>query len=222
MRRVILPAIAGLALAATPVAAHHRPAHTGGPGDSGRLTAEAKPFVLVFGASTVVSGRLTGTGNANQRVTLAEDPFPYGDGFVDVATTATTDANGNFAFPRLVPASNRNYRVRASGEETFTGARVRMRVSFSVSDLTPRMGQRVRFTGYVAPKHDGRTVLVQRRSATGAWVVVKRTLLRATTGNRSRYSTSLIVRRTSTYRTRIGSDGDHLTGTSRTRTTRVG
>jgi hypothetical protein len=47
-------------------------------------------------------------------------------------------------------------------------------------------------------------------------------LLKATTGNRSRYGTSLVIRRTGTYRVRAGGDGDHLTGTSRTRTLSVG
>jgi hypothetical protein len=74
----------------------------------------------------------------------------------------------------------------------------------------------------VAPKHDGRTVVIQRLSATGAWITVRRTLLRSTTGDRSRYRTSLVIRRTGRYRVRAGTDGDHLTGTSRTRRLLVG
>ena len=106
--KILLSAAAVALLAGVPAAAHHRPGHTGGPGDSGRLTAAANPFVLTFGTSTVVSGRLTGPNNGGQRVTLAEDPFPYGDGFTEVAT-ATTDANGNYAFAGLAAGS---YNVR--------------------------------------------------------------------------------------------------------------
>jgi hypothetical protein len=167
-------------------------------------------------------GKLTGANNGGKSVTLAEDPFPYGDGFVNAAT-ATTDGNGNYTFPRRVAPSNRNYRVTIGADQAFTGVRVRMRVSFSVGDSTPNRGQRVGFTGFVAPKHDGRMALIQRLSSvTGSWGTVKRTLLRATTGNRSRYSTTLVIFRTGTYRVRVGADGDHITGTSRTRRLTVG
>jgi hypothetical protein len=191
------------------------------PKPSGRLSAAARPTPLTFGQGTVVSGKLTGSNNSGHQATLTEDPFPYGDGYVNVAT-ATTDANGDYAFARQFPATNRNYRVTVLGEQAFTGVRVRMRVSFAVGDSTPNRGQRVGFTGFVAPKHDGRTALIQRLSATHRWGTVKRTLLRASTGNRSNYATSLVIRGTGTYRVRVGSDGDHATGTSRARTLRVG
>jgi len=208
-----------VALLAAAVSAGAAPKPKPRPGS--RLSVAAKPFSLTFGQGTVLSGKLTGNNNGGQRVTLAEDPFPYGNGYVDFAV-GTTAANGNYAFTRQFPATNRNYRVSVQGKHAFTGVRVRMRVSFAVGDSTPNRGQRVGFTGFVAPKHDGRTALVQRRSATGRWGTVKRTPLQATTGNRSRYSTSLVIRRTGTYRVRVGGDGDHLTGTSRTRTLSVG
>jgi hypothetical protein len=216
MKRKSLLVVAALFAVAVPAVAAPKK-----PPQSGRLSAAARPTLLTFGQSTVVSGKLTSQNNGGQQVRLAEDPFPYGDGFTNVAT-ATTAANGNYTLPRQVPATNRNYRVTVGSEQAFTGVRVMMRVSFVVGDSTPNRGQRVGFTGFVAPKHDGRTVLIQRRSATGRWGTVRRTLLQATTGNRSRYSTSLVIRRTGTYRVRAGADGDHLTGTSRTRTLSVG
>jgi hypothetical protein len=219
MKRTSFLVVVGLLAVAVPAEATHRPGHGGG--GSGNFTAAAKPSPIVFGAATTVSGKLTGQNNGGQQVTLAEDPFPYGDGYTNVAT-ATTANNGNYTFPRQFPATNRNYRVSTAAAQVFTGVRVRMRVSFFVGDSTPNRGQRVGFTGFVAPKHDGRTVLIQRRSSTGRWGTVRRTLLKATTGNRSRYSTSLVIRRTGTYRVRAGADGDHLTGTSRTRTLSVG
>ena len=213
MKRILITTVAVLAALAVPATATHRPGHRGP--SPGNLTVDTKPFTVTFGSATTVSGRFTGSNNSARAVTLAEDPFPYGDAFVNAATV-NTDANGNYSF-RVTPASNRNYRVSVAGEQVFSGVRVRMRVSFSVSDSTPRMGQRVAFSGYVAPKHDGGTVLVQRRTATGAWSTIRRTLLQATTGDRSRYRTVLAIRRDSTYRTRIAGHGDHLTGTSRTR-----
>jgi len=216
MKRISFLVVASLLAVAIPaVAAPKKPTQ------AGRLSAAARPTPLTFGQGTVVSGRLTGQNNGGQQVTLAEDPFPYGDGFTNVAT-ATTAGNGNYTFPRQFPPTNRNYRVTVGSQQVFTGVRVMMRVSFVVGDSTPNRGQRVGFTGFVAPKHDGRTVLIQRRSSTGRWGTVRRTLLKATTGNRSRYSTSLVIRRTGTYRVRAGADGDHITGTSRTRTLSVG
>jgi hypothetical protein len=217
MKRTSFFVAAAVLAAAAPAGAAPKPK----PPNAGPLSAAAKPTPLTFGQGTVVSGKLTGPTNGGQPVTLAEDPFPYGDGFINIAT-ATTAGNGNYAFARLFPASNRNYRVTVGTDQAFTGVRVRKRVSFAVGDSTPNRGQRVGFTGFVAPKHDGGTALIQRLSATKRWGTVWRTLLRATTGDRSRYSTSLVIRRTGTYRVRVGADGDHLAGTSRTRTLTVG
>ena len=218
MKRAFLMTVAAAIALSAPALATHRPGHQ--PGNSANLSAATKPTPITFGAATAVSGKLTGQNNGGRQVTLAEDPFPYGDGYVNV-TTVNTAANGDYSFANLRPASNRNYRVSVGSEQAFTGVRVRMRVSFSVSDTTPSRGQRVAFSGFVAPKHDGGTVLVQRLSVTGAWITVRRTLLTATTGDRSRYRTVLTIRRSGTYRTRIGAHGDHLTGTSRVRILRV-
>jgi hypothetical protein len=218
MKRILITTAAILAALAVPAAATHKPGHRAP--SPGNLSITTKPFVVTFGSQTIVSGRYTGANNATRAVALAEDPYPYGGGYTNVATV-NTDANGSYTF-RVTPASNRNYRVTVGSDVAYSGVRVRKRVSFTVSDSTPAAGQRVVFSGYVAPKHDGQTALVQRRTATGAWRTVRTTALRPTTTNRSRYSTTLTIRRTGTYRVRSGSDGDHLTGTSRLRTLRVG
>ena len=216
MKRTFLAIVVALAAFSATATATHRPGHR----DSAQFTADTKPFVVTFGNATTISGRLTGRNNARQPVRLAEDPQPYGGGFSNLATT-TTDANGNYSF-RQTPASNRNYRVTTGSRSAFTGVRVRTRVSFAVGDSTPRRGQRVRFSGFVAPAHNGRTVLIQRRSATGFWRVVRRVGMVAATGDRSRYATVLTIRRSGRYRARVLAHGDHLTGTSRTRLLTVG
>lgn len=215
MKRLIATTIALVAALAVPALATHRPGHR----EPGRITADSTPFVVIFGTATTVSGRLSGNNNANRPVTLAADPFPYANGFVNVATT-TTDANGNYSF-RQVPESNRNYRVTAAGQQAFTGVRVRPRISFAVSDTTPRRGQRLTFSGLVAPAHNGRTVLIQRRTATGFWRVVRRVGLLAAAGDRSRYRTSLTIRSTGRFRARLLNHGDHLIGTSSSRLLRA-
>ena len=192
-----------------------RPPGTPSPGANG-LTAAANPFIITFGQSTTVSGRRSGQGRGGAAVSLAEDPFPYGDGFLALAQT-TTAPNGTYSF-RPVPASNRNYRVTSGTLVALTGVRVRARVTLGVSDTTPARGQLVRFFGSVGPRHDGRAVLIQRQAPTGGWSTLRRTLLlHAPTGNRSMFSTRIRVSRSASYRARFLADGDHLTGTSAAR-----
>jgi hypothetical protein len=187
------------------------------------LSAAANPFVVTFGQSTTVAGRLTGPNHGAQLVRLAQDPFPYGDGFLPLAQM-TTASNGGYSF-RLLPALNANYQVTSGSLRAATGVRVRHAVGLSVSDSTPARGQRVRVFGFVRPKHDGKVVLIQRRLASGAWSTVRRTTLLATTGDRSRYTTVLRVFGARgalvNFRARFLGDGAHLTGTSATRTLTV-
>ena len=215
MKKTTLVTI-GLALTAAAPAVAARPPHKPG----GNLSGVATPATVTFGSATVIAGKLTGNNNGGQPVTVTEDPFPYGDGYVN-PLVVNTNTNGNYS-ARDVPESNRNYQVRARGEEALTGVRVRMRVSLALSDVTPARGQAVRFRGSVAPKHDGRTVLIQRRTATGTWPTIRTTTLKAaTTGNRSTYSTLITIRSTGRYRARVLSDGDHVTSTSASRFERV-
>ncbi|MCA1708033.1 MAG: hypothetical protein LC808_34070 [Actinobacteria bacterium] len=191
------------------------------PGQVPALTVGAAPRPVVFGQSTVVSGRLSGTSrDAGQTVQLDSDPFPYGV-FTPGATTLTA-ANGNYAF-RSVGGRNTLYRVRAT-----TGARltssvvlvgVRLSVTFSVSDSTPARGQRIRFSGNVRPTHGGTLVRVQRRDSAGVFRTVATTRTYNPTGKTySRYSKSLRIYRDGVYQVRVSSgDSDHYSGVSRTR-----
>jgi len=219
LHRSLMLSIAMLAVLAVPAAATHRQGHQGG-GGAGTFTVAANPFAVIFGSATTVSGKLTGPNNGVQRVTLDEDVFPYGDGFV-AATSTTTTAGGDYSF-RLFPRTNRNYRLTARGVQVFTGVRVRTRHTLYLSDYTPRRGQLVRFFGFVYPRHDGRILLIQRRNAAGVYVTVRSTLLRASTVTRSSFSTTLRVFSSGFYRTLLGSDGDHITGIGPARYARVG
>ena len=185
-----------------------------------KVTLAATPNPITFGKLTTLSGKVTGPDHGNVVVTLRADPFP-----VDadtVAATTTTDANGDFQFTGLMPDRNTRYSVRAKTsppvESAVVDVLVRVRVSLRLSDSTPPVGQRVRFSGTAAPQHDGSVVRIQRRSATGGWKTVGLTLLRDAGDARSRYSRRLRVRRDGTYRARvIVGDGDHRSGTSRRR-----
>ncbi|HET9025209.1 MAG TPA: hypothetical protein VFN64_11590, partial [Burkholderiaceae bacterium] len=99
--------------------------------------------------------------------------------------------------------------------------RVRLRVSFKVSDSTPKKGARVRFSGTVAPAHDGKPVLIQKKTSKG-YVTVTRTTLLDNGTDTSKYSKRVRIRRSGTYRVVVQSlDQEHDNGTSRSRTLRV-
>ena len=195
---------------------------------AGRTTVGAldvKPNPVVFGSSTVLSGRVDGSSSGGATVRLeADDIAPYGDLYVPVTTatgaplTTASNNSGRFSFT-LRPARNTQYRVVAQTSPPVTsGGRlvsVRPLVGIVVGDTTPRAGARVRFRGTVRPEHDGATALIQRRSATGRFVTVARATLRDAGTEFSSYSRRVRVRRDGSYRVKVRGDADHVNGFSR-------
>ncbi len=207
-------ALLALAAAAT---ADHRPGHNPGQGANEVTIAATSP--VVWGRSTVVSGTVRKAA-AGTLVDLQADPFPYADnGFEKVATVAT-DAKGDYRFTAM-PTANTRYRVvaRTSPPVTSTVATVlvQIRVKVGVSDSTPRRGSVVRFSGTACPQHDGNTVYIQRRTSTGRFGTVARTLLRDAGDTCSKYVRHIRVYSDGVYRVKVSSagDGDHMTGVSR-------
>lgn len=187
------------------------------------ITIGATPATIRFGATSVVSGQLTGPGTAGTLVQLQQNPFPF-SAFADLGAPVATDASGNYSFS-VKPGLNTRYRAVAKTSPPVTSAEVgvlvRYRVSLGVSDSKVRRGQRVRFRGAVAPAHDGRKVKLQRRTSSGFKTVAKATLRTATAG-RSVYSKRIRVNRRGTYRVRVTADADHAAAVSRTRKIRIG
>jgi hypothetical protein len=135
------------------------------------------------------------------------------------------DPAGNYSIAGVVPQLHTQYKVVAkTSPPTESGTvfvTVRLKVSFSVGDLTPKRGSSVRFFGTAAPAHDGKPVLIQRKTATGYATVSRAVLLDNGTAT-SKYSKKLKIRSTGTYRVIVQSvDQDHENGTSRTRTLKV-
>ena len=134
------------------------------------------------------------------------------------------DATGNYSFS-VRPAVNTKYRVEAKTKPPVTSAEVvvnvRPRVSLRLSDSTPARGQRVRFSGFVYPQHDGTRVSIQRRTTTGKFATVARPTLRDAGDVRSRYVRSLAVADDGVYRVRIAAHDDHIAGFSPRRSVTV-
>ena len=148
------------------------------PGQVPTLTAAATPSPVVFGQSTVVSGRLSGTPNdGSQTVQLDSDRFPYG--VFTAGPTTLTAASGNYVFTAVTPGRNTLYRVRETTGAMLTSSvvlvGVRLSVTFYVSDSTPSRGQRIHFSGNVRPRHGGKLVRIQRRDGTGVFRTVATT-----------------------------------------------
>jgi hypothetical protein len=208
----------------TTLAANY-PLPTPPPAALNAVTIAAAPVLITFGRSTVVSGQLTGPGQAGVKVDLQTNPYPFTAGFKNAGLTATTDATGKYAFT-VKPGLFTRYQVVAKASPPVTSAvvevRVRYLIAFKANDYSARRGQLIRFSGYAKPAHDGRTVSIQRRTAKGTYRTIATTRLRKSTiAGRSTYRRSLRVSRTGVYRVRISADADHATGTSRTRRVRV-
>jgi hypothetical protein len=189
------------------------------PGQTGTgLSIAARPNPLVWGGATTISGQLTGARQtAGVDVVLRQNPYPYTGGFKTLAT-ATTDAQGRYAFTRK-PKLNTRYEVQAKPRpgpnvtSQTLQVRVRAKVTLRLSDSTPARGQRVRFSGSVYPAQDGRLVSLQRRTSTGRYVTVARTRARhVLSGGRSSFARSLTIVAGGVYRAYVGSHADHAAG----------
>ena len=218
MKRLAALAVVPCALSASFAADAAKP-----PTPNVSLTLAARPSIVTYGHSVTLSGQRKGRNHAGKRVGLQGNPFPF-RGFKTIAVV-TTDSKGSYRFV-VKPTQHTRYRTITPEPATIYDTavkspeslvHVRLRVGIRLSDSTPRRGQRVRFSGSVAPKHNGRKVFIQRRRADGRWRTVARTLTRNASGNRSVYSKRVRIRRSGAYRVRVRGDANHSTGNSHAR-----
>ena len=187
------------------------------------LTIKASATAVSFGRSVTLSGAVKNIA-AGTVVELQQNPYPYA-GFKPTGKTAVVDPAGNYSIAGVVPPLHTQYKVTAkTSPPTDSGSvfvTVRLKVSLNVSDLTPKRGASVRFFGTAGPAHDGKPVLIQKKTATGYKTVTRTVLLDNGTAT-SKYSKKLKISSNGTYRVVVQSvDQDHNDGTSRTRTLRV-
>ena len=173
-----------------------------------------------FGGTATLSGKLTGQNNSGRSVTVERDPFPFGT--FETAGTTQTNASGDWSFADR-PTVNTRYRARSEGSESKTvDVNVRPAISFGLSDRTPAVRQRVRFSGLLCPEHDGTAVALQQRLPNGQWRSIRTLVLKDIPGDTcSSYARTLRPRRTRAYRVHFNGDADHVAGDSRVRVARV-
>ena len=187
------------------------------------LTIKASAAAVTFGRTVTLSGTTKNVA-AGTTIEVQQNPYPYA-GFKPTGKTAVVDPSGNWSVAGIAPQVHTQYKVVAKTsppqESTAVFVRVRLRVSFKVSDSTPKKGARDRFFGTVAPAHDGKPVLIQKKTASGYKTVATTTLLDNGTAT-SKYSKKLRIRRSGTYRIVARSLDQAIDdGTSRSRTLRV-
>lgn len=182
------------------------------------LTIKASSTKVTFGKNLVITGQLAG-GTARdisgQNVTLERDPFPYDARYERVGTTDTS-ATGTYSFT-LPPTTNARYRTTAKRgtESPVITVAVRVAVKMKIADRTLNAPKRVRFSGTIAPPHDGRVARVQRRTSSG-WKNIAKVKLVDDGDIVSKYSKRVRITRTGRYRVRFSpGDGDHAAGNSR-------
>lgn len=206
--------IAGaVALIAVPAAVAQKP-------DPKNITINASRTTVKFGGTVTLSGKLTGNNNASRPLTIEADESPFEGNFSNVGTT-TTNATGDWTFATK-PAQNTRYRARSGNADSKTvDVSVRPAISLSLSDSTPAVGQRERFSGQLCPEHDGVAVSLQRRFGTQWRTIRSVTLKDVPDSNCSSYSKRLRVRKDSRWRVHFNGDADHVAGNSRSRLVNV-
>lgn len=162
------------------------------------LSLTASPTSVKPGGSTVLSGNLSGTGNAGRQVELQSQAFGT-PGFTDAANRQIVDEAGNFAFPILSVPVNTAYKVvlpsRPEVVSPIVFVTVPLRATFKAPNKV-RKGKRVKFRGTVSPSSPGALVEIQERFR-GAYVTVATTTVGSEgTGFRRRIK----VRQTGTFR----------------------
>lgn len=144
------------------------------------LSLSANPGTVQANGSTVISGNISGTGNAGRQVVLQANPFPF-SGFADFGNAQVADAAGNFSFPVLDVPVNTVFRVRLPDEPNLASPEIPVTVRIDVSASAPRKvtkGKKVTFKGRVSPANQGAQVEIQRKFR-NVWVTVRRTRLTA-------------------------------------------
>jgi hypothetical protein len=215
MKRTVIT-IAAVALLAMPavLSAQPQPKNL----QIGPNTSEIK-----FGGTATLSGKLTGQNNSGRSITVEKDPFPFGT--FETAGTTQTNASGDWSFADK-PTVNTHYRARTtdapSAESRTVDVNVRPAISLALSDRTPAVRQRVRFSGRLCPEHDGTAVTLQIRVAPKQWRNLRTLVLKDIPDETcSSYARTLRPRRTRAYRVHFNGDADHVAGNSRVRVARV-
>lgn len=175
----------------------------------------AKPSAATpFGTPLMISGTLTGLGNANAPIALQASPYPYLDPFVAIGAPGTTNTAGAFSFRVSNLAVNTQFRVVTLTKLPVYSPPVTAHVAVNVTlrtSLTKRAGF-VRLYGFVTPATPGARVLLQLEKAarpsgksesSTRYVTEFTTTLKRGGKTFSRFSTIVGIRHAGRYRAMV-------------------
>jgi hypothetical protein len=184
----------------------------------------------VYGGTYVLSGTLTGAGNANSSVELQSSPFPFLEPFAAVGIPSHTDAAGRFSFRVADMTKSTQFRVSTLDPRPFYSQVATQNVAARVTLKVRSSGTRglVRLYGTVTPAKPGAPVefqlFKQRRpgsSTKGEEKTTKfatqfSTIVRKGTSTMSRFSMIAAIQRGGSYRAyvKLGNKGSVVSGWS--------
>jgi hypothetical protein len=180
----------------------------------------ANPPTVVPGGPTTLAGQLTGTNSANRDVVLQANPFPFTQGFVNVANPQVTDAAGNFSFPVLSVPVTTQYRVLMPQRPEVVSPIVVVGAALQVTTGAKKVDRHrhsvsVRFRGDIRPGAAGVRVNIQKLRD-NVWTTIAHTRARDESSSRSSYSTRVRIHRSGQFRVVAESNGPLAEGASRT------
>jgi hypothetical protein len=168
------------------------------------LVIGAQPNPLPFGGGTLITGSLSGTGNAGRQVVLQQNAFPFTTGFQSIGNPLVTNAAGGFSFPLLSVPLNTQYRVTTLTNPPVVSPPITVGVAVKVITRVRhhrvRKGARLRFAGLVRPAKDGVPIGIQRLGRHNTWVTVAGSHTRHGGPTFSRFARRVKIVRSGTYR----------------------
>jgi hypothetical protein len=182
---------------------------------SATLAASKDP--VTYGQPVVLSGKLGGTKTSNVRVRLQTTVFPFSSPFADTGNALKSTSKGEYSFTLPVVTATTRALVVVDGLPSFVSkiVVVRSAARAGITSITRRVGGTVVVRGRVIPATPNAVGAVQRQSAAGKWLPLKR----ARVGSDGRYSVTLRARKRAMLIRTIGlphDGGAHVSGTSRT------
>ena len=172
--------------------------------------------VVTYGGAVTLSGKLAGSKVSGVRVRLQTTAFPFDAPFADTGNALKSSSSG--AYSVVLPAVTRTTRalVVVDGLPPLVSKTVVIRsaVRAGITSTVRRADGRVTVAGRVIPATSAGIAALQRQSAAGKWLPLKR----AHVGSDGRYSMTLRARKRAMVVRTVGlphDGGAHVQGASR-------
>jgi hypothetical protein len=182
---------------------------------SATLAADKEP--VPYGTGVTLRGKLGGSKVRGVRVRLQTTAFPFSAPFADTGNAVVSSSSGSYAFSLAALTVTTRALVVVDGLPSFFSKPIVLRSAArtGITSVTRRAGGRVVVRGRVRPATPNGVAALQRQSAAGKWLPLKRARVAAD----GTYAVTLRARRTALTVRTVGlphDGGAHVSGTSRT------